>query len=83
MAKSIRAAIDLTRITSLSSDTRESEGKMTFPIEGNLVFNNVTFAYATRPDDPALKNVSFQVRAGECVGIVGCVSILFKVIRNI
>jgi ATP-binding cassette subfamily B (MDR/TAP) protein 1 len=76
MAKSIRAAIDLTRLVSLPLNTKESEGRMTYPIEGNLAFNGVTFAYPTRADDPALKKMSFQVKAGECVGIVGCVTIL-------
>jgi hypothetical protein len=73
MAKAIRAAIDLTQLLGLPLDTKESEGRMTYPVEGNLAFNDVTFAYPTRAGDPALNKISFQIRAGECVGIVGCV----------
>jgi ABC-type multidrug transport system fused ATPase/permease subunit len=37
--------------------------------EGSIVFDNVTFGY--RPDLPVLHGVSFGVRAGESVGVVG------------
>ena len=38
---------------------------------GELGFEQVTFAYPSRPDVPALKNISFTVKAGERVAIVG------------
>ena len=37
---------------------------------GEIEFRNLTFTYPDG-DRPALKDVSFTVRAGECVGIVG------------
>jgi ATP-binding cassette subfamily B protein len=38
---------------------------------GEVAFDNVHFAYPTRPETSALHGVSFQVRAGEKVAIVG------------
>lgn len=40
-------------------------------IAGNLVFQDVNFAYASRPDLPVLTNVSFEAKAGQKVAIVG------------
>ena len=41
------------------------------PARGEVAFENVTFAYPTRPDDNVLSGVSFRVRPGEVVAIVG------------
>ncbi|MCX7348409.1 MAG: ABC transporter transmembrane domain-containing protein [Alphaproteobacteria bacterium] len=41
------------------------------PPQGRLALNHVTFAYPTRPDQDALVNVSFHVKTGETVAIVG------------
>jgi len=41
------------------------------PPQGRLALDKVTFAYPTRPDSPALTDVSFAVRTGETVAIVG------------
>jgi ATP-binding cassette, subfamily B, bacterial len=41
------------------------------PARGDVGFDNVSFAYPTRPDAPAVDGVSFTVRAGEKVAIVG------------
>ncbi|BGP41853.1 ATP-dependent permease [Rhodotorula kratochvilovae] len=71
MAKSLRAANDLLRLLDLTTETRESEGRMTFPIEGHVQFADVEFAYPSRADVPVLKGISFDIRPGECVGIVG------------
>ncbi|CEQ43183.1 SPOSA6832_05082 [Sporobolomyces salmonicolor] len=68
MAKSIRAAIDLLRLLDLEPDTRESEGRMTFPIQGHVSFSDVNFAYPSRPDVPVLKGLSFDVKPGEASG---------------
>lgn len=38
---------------------------------GEIVFDDVTFAYPARPDLPALHGVSFAIRPGETVAIVG------------
>lgn len=41
------------------------------PPLGTVSFDNVTFAYPTRPEISALENVSFKVAAGETVALVG------------
>ncbi len=41
------------------------------PPRGELALEHVSFAYPTRPDHPALIDVSFRVRTGETVAIVG------------
>ncbi|GAA6054523.1 hypothetical protein JCM3770_005828 [Rhodotorula araucariae] len=71
MAKSLRAANDLLRLLDLTTETRESEGRMTFPIAGHVQFAAVEFSYPSRPDVQVLKGISFDIRPGECVGIVG------------
>ena len=37
----------------------------------DVEFENVGFAYATRPDGPVFRSVSFKVRAGQKVALVG------------
>ncbi len=41
------------------------------PVKGHVVFENVSFAYATDPDHPVLKNVSFEVLPGQTVALLG------------
>ncbi len=41
------------------------------PPRGEIAFTNVRFCYPTRPDTPALDDISFAVRAGERIAIVG------------
>ncbi|MEM9046651.1 MAG: ABC transporter transmembrane domain-containing protein [Pseudomonadota bacterium] len=40
-------------------------------MEGSLAFEEVNFAYQTRNETPALTDVSFEVRPGETVALVG------------
>jgi ATP-binding cassette subfamily B protein len=44
---------------------------MPVPARGDVSFENVSFAYPTRPDALAVDGVSLSVRAGEKVAIVG------------
>ena len=41
------------------------------PARGDVSFDNVRFAYPTRPDTAAVDGISFKVNAGEKVAIVG------------
>jgi ATP-binding cassette subfamily B protein len=41
------------------------------PAQGEVVFEDVTFAYPGRPDMPALKDFRLRVRPGETVALVG------------
>ena len=41
------------------------------PAQGRIAFEDVTFAYPSRPDLPSLHHVTFAVEPGETVAIVG------------
>jgi ATP-binding cassette subfamily B protein len=41
------------------------------PAKGNISFDNVTFSYPTRPEENAIDNVSFDIKPGETVALVG------------
>lgn len=41
------------------------------PVRGELVFDNVTFHYPTRPDQSALSGINVTIKAGETVALVG------------
>ncbi|MDP7150734.1 MAG: ABC transporter transmembrane domain-containing protein [Paracoccaceae bacterium] len=41
------------------------------PVRGEIAFQDVSFRYPTRPDAPALEDVSLTVKHGETVALVG------------
>jgi ATP-binding cassette subfamily B protein len=41
------------------------------PGNGRVTFDNVSFAYLSRPDSPALQDISFDIASGELVALVG------------
>ena len=41
------------------------------PPRGAIIFEHVTFHYPTRPEQPALDDVSFSIKPGEKIAIVG------------
>jgi len=41
------------------------------PIRGEIVFDNVTFRYPSRPNSPAIGELSVTIRPGETVALVG------------
>lgn len=45
--------------------------KVKFPMKGHIKFDNVTFSYPTRPDNIIFKNLSFEIKPGANVCIVG------------
>lgn len=67
-----RAMVSIRRI----KEVLDTEPAMTFKheveedLEGSLVFDHVTFAYPT-DTEPMLKDISFEVKPGEMIGVVG------------
>lgn len=41
------------------------------PVEGSVTFENVTFAYSDAPDIKVLENVSFHIKPGQTIALVG------------
>ena len=71
IAKSKQAAIDLGKVLSLNTQTTETRGAHRFPIDGEIAFRNVSFAYPQRSDVPILRGLSSVIQYGECVAVVG------------
>lgn len=40
-------------------------------IRGNVIFDQVAFSYPTRPEAKVLKNINFEIKAGEKVALAG------------
>jgi len=49
----------------------ESERPLLEPVKGNISYQNVHFSYPSRKDLPVLKGLSFDVKAGEKIALVG------------
>ncbi len=63
----------LMEMLSASSDIETPEHPIALPapVRGELIFDDVTFSYPARPDDPALRSVSLTVSPGQTVALVG------------
>ena len=73
MQSAAGAAERLSELMSVRTEIESPRDPRPFPeqAKGEVTFDNVSFTYPLRPDDRALHNVSFQVRPGERVAIVG------------
>ncbi len=45
--------------------------ELAIPVKGEIAFENVSFRYPTRPDTPALEEVSLDIASGETIAFVG------------
>lgn len=52
-------------------DAGSGEGEKLASVDGTIVFKDVSFAYASRPNHPVLKSVSFECPAGKHTALVG------------
>ncbi len=55
----------------LDQPDEQSETKHTTKLKGNIEFDGVSFSYPTRQDVVVLKNISFKIKPGEKVALVG------------
>ncbi|UOQ55360.1 ABC transporter ATP-binding protein [Hymenobacter cellulosivorans] len=46
-------------------------GTVPLQVRGDIEYRNVAFSYPTRPDLPVLKNIDFDIQAGEKIALVG------------
>jgi len=66
------AAERLSELLEVEPEIKSPERALLLPEpEGRIAFDNVSFAYPTRPDETALDAVSFKVEPGETLAIVG------------
>lgn len=68
------AAASLTRVFTILDEEEESHSpeiseEQLANLEGNITFHNVAFGY--KPNDLLMKDVSFSVKAGQMVAVVG------------
>lgn len=70
-----RGKTSLRRISSLLDETVEicDDGQVIIPneIKGGIRFNNFSFAFPDDPETKVLENISFEIKPGETVGIIG------------
>jgi ATP-binding cassette subfamily B (MDR/TAP) protein 1 len=65
------AAASFSRLQDMSVESDEMKGDLRFPITGHVKFDKVAFNYPTRPNAPVLQDISFELKRGECVCLVG------------
>ena len=53
------------------SDITSKEGAIKEVPNGDIVFENVSFAYSKDSEEPVLKNIDFEIHSGETIGIIG------------
>lgn len=70
LARAIPSASRIVEVLEEESDIQNNQVALIAPIRGEVVFENVSFAYIEE-NEPVLKNISFHIRAGETVGIIG------------
>lgn len=70
-----RGRTSLRRISSILDEEVEisDSGEVIIPseIKGGIKFNNFSFAFPDDPEENVLKNISFEIKPGETVGVIG------------
>lgn len=72
LTTNISAAERIFELLDTKADIRDREGAEELPqLKGNVEFSHVSFAYADEPERIILKDVSFRVKPGETIALVG------------
>ena len=70
-----RGRTSLRRISSILDEEVEisDSGEVIIPseIKGGIKFNSFSFAFPDDPEENVLKNISFEIKPGETVGVIG------------
>ncbi len=70
LARAVPSAGRIVAVLEEERGVKEPEQFTEHTVRGDVTFENVSFAYM-KEAEPVLKNVSFSVRAGETIGIIG------------
>ncbi|MHA2407041.1 MAG: ABC transporter ATP-binding protein [Candidatus Ranarchaeia archaeon] len=54
-----------------SSIERSKKREVPNDLQGKIKFDNISFAYPDDPDHPVLRNISFEIKPGEVLALVG------------
>ena len=69
-SRSLTAAERVFEIFDVRPEIQDAKDAVAIPeIQGRVEFRNVTFGY--EPNKPVLKNINFEVKPGEMIGLVG------------
>jgi ATP-binding cassette subfamily B (MDR/TAP) protein 1 len=72
IAKAKGAASNIFAIIDRNPEINSNEGGLTLGnIQGKISFNNVKFAYPTRPETPILRKMNLIIQPGQTVALVG------------
>ncbi|MGP1438536.1 MAG: ABC transporter ATP-binding protein, partial [Treponema sp.] len=63
--------VSIKRIKEVLNAPEESLATKKMHLSGDLAFENVSFAYPSSKEKQVLKNVSFKIKEGEMLGIIG------------
>lgn len=72
MVTNISAAERIFDILDTKPEIQDKEGASELPeIQGEVLFDHVSFAYSDEPDNKVLNDVSFHIKPGETIALVG------------
>ncbi|AHX09406.1 ABC transporter ATP-binding protein [Ehrlichia chaffeensis] len=70
--KAVKISEDISKMLLMQTDIIEVKDPYKIQeVQDKISINNVTFYYPSKPDNPALKNVSFTIEKGQVVALVG------------